>query len=76
MIINFFTIHIIINYSNSIVIGCSQSGKAEDVISVIKRARNHKSGSHPKSCDIVTYKYATGFEEFLFQSASKGQSLQ
>ena len=37
----------------------------EDEINVIKRARNHKSGSHPKNCDIVTYKYATGLEALI-----------
>lgn len=34
----------------------------EEEMDVIKRARNHKCNSHPKSCDIVTYKKATGFE--------------
>lgn len=34
-------------------------------LSVIKRARNHKSVSHPKSCDIVTYKHATAFEALI-----------
>ena len=29
-------------------------------IDVFKRARNYKSSSHPKNCDIITYKYATG----------------
>ena len=37
----------------------------EDEISVIKRARNHKTISHPKSCDIVTYKHATAFEALI-----------
>ncbi len=34
-------------------------------IDVIKRARNNKSTSHPKNCDIITYKYATGFEALI-----------
>jgi ribonuclease-3 family protein len=34
-------------------------------LEIIKRARNHKSNSHPKNCDIVTYKYATGFEALI-----------
>lgn len=34
-------------------------------ISVIKRARNYKTTSHPKNCDIVTYKYATGLESLI-----------
>lgn len=37
----------------------------EEEISVIKRARNYKSNSHPKNCDIVTYKYATGLEALI-----------
>ena len=38
---------------------------SEEEISVIKRARNYKSNSHPKNCDIVTYKYATGLEAVI-----------
>ena len=34
-------------------------------IDIIKRARNYKSGSHPKNCDIITYKYATGLESLI-----------
>ena len=37
----------------------------EDELSVVKRARNYKTTSHPKSCDIVTYKYATGLEALI-----------
>ncbi len=37
----------------------------EDEILIIKRARNHKSSSHPKNCDIITYKYATALEALL-----------
>lgn len=37
----------------------------EDEINIIKRARNYKSSSHPKNCDIVTYKYATGLEALI-----------
>ena len=29
---------------------------------VFKRARNYKTTSHPKSCDVITYKSATGLE--------------
>ena len=32
---------------------------------VFKRARNYKSSSHPKNCDIITYKYATGLEALI-----------
>ena len=37
----------------------------EEEIDIIKRARNYKSTSHPKNCDIVTYKYATGLEALI-----------
>lgn len=37
----------------------------EEEVSVIMRARNYKSKSHPKNCDIVTYKYATGLEALI-----------
>lgn len=36
----------------------------EEELDVIRRARNHKSG-HPKSCDIITYKYATALEAVI-----------
>ena len=32
----------------------------QEEIDVFKRARNYKTTSHPKNCDIITYKYATG----------------
>lgn len=32
---------------------------------IVKRARNYKTTSHPKSCDIITYKYATGLEALI-----------
>ena len=34
-------------------------------LSIILRARNYKSQKHPKNCDIVTYKYATGLEALI-----------
>lgn len=34
-------------------------------LEIVKRARNHKTNSHPKSCDIITYKYATGLEALI-----------
>lgn len=37
----------------------------EEEIVIIKRARNYKTTSHPKNCDIVTYKYATGLESLI-----------
>ena len=38
---------------------------SDDELDVVKRARNYKTTSHPKSCDIVTYKYATGLEALI-----------
>ena len=38
---------------------------SEEEISVVRRARNYKSNSHPKNCDIITYKYATGLEALI-----------
>ena len=38
---------------------------SEEELEIIRRARNHKSNSHPRNCDIVTYKYATGFEALI-----------
>ena len=37
----------------------------EDELSIVKRARNYKTTSHPKNCDIITYKYATGLEALI-----------
>lgn len=37
----------------------------EEEFDVFKRARNYKTISHPKSCDIITYKYATGLEAVI-----------
>lgn len=37
----------------------------DEELSIVKRARNHKGVSHPKNCDIVTYKYATGLEALI-----------
>ena len=34
----------------------------EDEIAIVKRGRNAKVYSHPKSTDIVTYKWATSLE--------------
>ena len=38
---------------------------SEEEISIVKRARNYKTTSHPKNCDIITYKYATGLEALI-----------
>ena len=37
----------------------------EEELDIIRRARNHKCNSHPRNCDIVTYKKATGFEALI-----------
>ncbi len=37
----------------------------EEELLVVKRARNYKSRSHPKNCDILTYKHATGLEALI-----------
>ena len=38
---------------------------SESELDIVKRARNYKTTSHPKSCDIITYKYATGLEALV-----------
>ena len=38
---------------------------SEDEINVFTRVRNNKGHGHPKSCDIVTYKNATGLEGLI-----------
>lgn len=37
----------------------------EEELDVIRRARNSKTNSHPKSCDILTYKHATALEAVI-----------
>ena len=37
----------------------------EDKLDIVKRARNTKSNHKPKSCDVLTYKYATALESLL-----------
>lgn len=37
----------------------------EEEITIVKRARNHKSSRHPKNTDIITYKESTGFEALI-----------
>ena len=34
----------------------------EEEIELIRKGRNIKTHKSPKNCDIITYKYATGFE--------------
>ena len=37
----------------------------EEELKIIMCARNHKSNHKQKNCDIITYKYATGFEALI-----------
>lgn len=37
----------------------------EEEKDIVFRARNHKGSRHPKNTDIITYKYATGFEALI-----------
>ncbi len=37
----------------------------EEELDIIRKARNHKSNSHPKNTDIITYKKATGLEALI-----------
>ena len=37
----------------------------EQELDIVRRARNYKTTSHPKNCDIVTYKHATGLEALI-----------
>ena len=38
---------------------------SDEELSIIKRARNNKGTSHPKHCDIITYKHATALEALI-----------
>lgn len=37
----------------------------DEEITIVTRARNQKSNHKPKNTDIITYKYATGFEALV-----------
>jgi len=37
----------------------------DNELEIFTRIRNNKNHSHPKSCDIVTYKWATGLEGLI-----------
>ncbi len=37
----------------------------EDELTIVKRARNHKSHQSPKHTDIITYKKSTGLEALI-----------
>lgn len=42
-----------------------QNFLVEQELNIVRRARNYKTTSHPKNCDIVTYKHATGLEALI-----------
>ena len=46
---------------------------SDEEITVVKRARNYKTTSHPKNCDIVPYKYATGLEGLIVYLELEGK---
>lgn len=37
----------------------------EEELALVKRARNYRSGKHPKNCDVITYKHATALEALI-----------
>lgn len=49
---------------------------SEEEFNVVKRARNYKTTSHPKNCDIVTYKYATGLEALIGYLDLKNKNMR
>lgn len=46
----------------------------DEEYSILNRCRNSSSKSHPKSCDIVTYRYATGLEGLIGYLDLEGQN--
>ncbi len=44
---------------------CDANFFNEDELAVIRRARNNKNSSHPKNCDVLTYKHATALEAII-----------
>lgn len=38
---------------------------SDEELNVVRRARNHKGNSHPKNCDVITYKHATALEALI-----------
>lgn len=50
------------NFLNDMI---EKSFLSEEELNIVKRARNYKTTSHPKNCDIITYKYATGLEALI-----------
>lgn len=50
------------SYLKRLIDACVLSDKE---LSIITRARNHKSHAHPKNTDIITYKHSTGLEALI-----------
>ncbi len=50
------------SYLKRLIDACILSDKE---LSIITRARNHKSHAHPKNTDIITYKHSTGLEALI-----------
>lgn len=48
----------------------------EEEKAVIYRARNAKTHSHPKSCDILTYKHATALEAVIGYLSYQGNTFR
>lgn len=46
---------------------------SDEELSLVKRARNHKTSSHPRGADPVEYKLATGFEALIGELYLKGE---
>lgn len=46
---------------------------SDEELSLVKRARNHKTSSHPRGADPVEYKLATGFEALIGELYIKGE---
>lgn len=53
------------NQANFLMLMLENDFLLEEEIIVVKRARNYKTTSRPKNCDVITYKYATGLEALI-----------
>lgn len=53
------------NQANFLMLLLENDFLLEEEIIVVKRARNYKTTSRPKNCDVITYKYATGLEALI-----------
>lgn len=48
----------------------------DEEVKLVKRARNHKTTSHPRGADPVEYKLATGFEALIGDLYLRGESAR